>query len=159
MPLDRHFVNQNKINMISLTHTVTAASTQDFGIYTGTKDTHAFIRVLANDATQVKVYEAPTNAAFGGGTTVTSVQLNRVATDAHLSLTGCRTPTWKTATSKTPIYNGLIPGGDVTVVYPSGSPDMQLVLTASTFYIFQVKNISGGTVGAALTVHFYEMDV
>ena len=160
MPFEHYLVHQGKMNMLSMYHTVTASSTKEFGIRTAAQDTHAVIGIVCSGQALIKVYENPTSAAFGPGSTVTCMNMNRHSA-LKSSLTACLTPTWKTATAKTPIFTELIPGGEKnqTMVGGGTRTNTEVILSASSYYIFQITNQAGSTIGAHLNIEFYELEV
>ena len=138
-------------NLYAVTHyaTVTAASTYELDIVTGSVKSPIGIEVVASGQCLVAVYEGVT---FTGAlaNSVTVLNMNRGSSDS-CAATFFQSNAWST-NSEITMYQDLI-AGDKTY---SDLNKVRWVLQSSTNYVVRVTNQAGSTIGATYNLNFWE---
>lgn len=161
LSFEHYMVHDGGMYMASYYSTVTAASSDQFWIFTGAKDTHVQIGVDASGQALVQMYEGATGTgAFGAGMTVTCFNMYRNSANSCLAVCWHSNPHSIAATTRL-LYTDLILGGNKvnTMIGASARRETELVLKPSTRYLVQVTNEAAATITTAVNIQFYELEI
>lgn len=133
--------------------TVTAASTQEFMIVTGSDTMHIHFDIPTSAQTLVKIYEGITTSA--NGTSVSVYNMDRASSNT-CTATFFHTPTWST-NSETLLLTELTAVSGVSTAKIGNYKDGEWIFNSSTKYLIQLTNQSASTVTSTLNLNFYEI--
>lgn len=139
--------------------TITAASTNNFMIKTGSGEPHTVLQVAVSGQALVKLYEGVTAGAGNTGTAVDIFNLHRDSSNSGTVL--CfRDTVWSTNT-ETLIAVDLLPGGNhpTSRIGTSSREATEWILEENEQYSLEITNQAGATIGASVNIEFYELNV
>ncbi len=146
-------VHDSEMYLAGQYFTVTAASTKEFMIVTGSEKVHAAFDVATSAQTLIKMYEGITTSSNGTSVTVYNMDRSSANTCAAVFF---HTPTWST-NSEVLILSELSPVAAVGTTHLGTVKDGEWILNSSTKYLVQLTNQSGSTITSTLNMSFYEI--
>lgn len=140
---------------------VTQASSQDFFLCTGAKDTHAIFEVAVSGKAIVYLYEGVTV----NGNTVASINptYNMERASVNTCLSYCGYGTGYSTKTEVVLETILLPGGggpaSAAKVGAEARSETEWIMKPSTRYMLRVTNADTNTITSHVAVEFYELDV
>lgn len=142
--------------------TITAASSNNFFIKTGSGEPHVSVHVAVGGQTLVRFYE---NISISAGNTGTAVPIRNLHRDSSNSGTVLcfRDTVWSSGAGSNTVLlsTDLLPGGDhpTTRIGTSARDNTEWILKSNNQYAIQLTNQAGSTIGASVNIEFYELEV
>jgi hypothetical protein len=149
--VDIPFYQVEDENMYAISHlaTVTAASTYELDIVTGSVKTPLFMEVVANSTCMVTVYEGVTfTGALANSVTIQNMYRGSGNSCAAVAF---RNNAWST-NSEVAFYSDMIIGDK----YISDMNKLRWILQSSTNYAIRITNQAGSTICATYNINFFE---
>ena len=137
--------------------TIKAASLFNMQFVTGSLTSHAELHLAVSGQSKIRFIENITNtAAPGAGQTITVFNMKRTVTNSCTAKFWHSTA-WSTNTEAV-LVTELLPGGDhpTSRIGSSSRSGAEWILKPLTNYLIEIANQAGATIGASLTINFYE---
>lgn len=157
LDFEHYKVHDEEMFSVSYPVTVTAASTNEFMINTGTGEPHIKFSMASDGETKTILLEGITTSANGTSVTVRNMYRDSANSCASVFF---HTPTWST-NSEITLITELVPGGGNPAQQfgASARSHTEWILKSGTKYLVQILNISASTITAVLNMQFYELSL